>query len=73
VSTSIPILRVAGCLLVSVQVELRDTLADRFQEDLLTELARSEALGLGWTRTLLHSTMMDSLDKALSNLRHTDQ
>lgn len=43
---NIPILRVGGCLLVTVQVDLKDTLADLFQESLLTSLAKSNATGL---------------------------
>jgi rsbT antagonist protein RsbS len=42
----IPVLHVGGCLLVTVQIDLKDTLADQFQEDLLQELAKSNANGL---------------------------
>ncbi len=42
----IPILRVGGSLLVTVQVDLKDTLADAFQEDVLRALDASDASGL---------------------------
>lgn len=45
-SGSIPILRVGSTLLVSIQVELRDTLADAFQEDVLVEIEKVGARGL---------------------------
>lgn len=43
---NIPVLSVGGCLLVTVQTELKDTLADAFQEDLLTALSKAPARGL---------------------------
>ena len=43
---SIPILRVGSTLLVSLQVELRDTLADAFQEDVLVQIEKVGARGL---------------------------
>lgn len=42
----IPILRVGSTLLVSVQLELRDTLADAFQEDVLIAIEKTRARGL---------------------------
>lgn len=42
----IPILRVRNVLIVSIQVDLHDTLVQRMQEDLLRELERSPARGL---------------------------
>ena len=45
-SRGIPVLRVGDALLVTVQIDLKDTLADVFQEDLLSALARSTATGL---------------------------
>jgi rsbT antagonist protein RsbS len=42
----IPILRVGGVLLVTVQTELRDTVADAFQQDLLEAIDRHAAKGL---------------------------
>lgn len=43
---SIPILRVGSTLLVTVATELKDTVADAFQEDLLLAIERSDAEGL---------------------------
>ena len=43
---SIPILRVGPNLLATVHVELRDAVAEAFQEDILTELERRRAAGL---------------------------
>lgn len=42
----VPILRIGSTLLASVQVELRDTVAEQFQEELLVELERTGARGL---------------------------
>jgi rsbT antagonist protein RsbS len=43
---SIPILRVADNLLVTVQTELHDAVAEAFQEDLLATIERTGAAGL---------------------------
>lgn len=43
---SIPILRVGRNLLVTVQTDLHDAIADAFQEDLLEAIARTNAAGL---------------------------
>lgn len=43
---SIPILRVADNLLVTVQTDLHDAVADAFQEDLLVTIERTGAAGL---------------------------
>jgi rsbT antagonist protein RsbS len=43
---SIPILRVGRNLLATVHVELRDQVAEAFQEDVLAELERRRAAGL---------------------------
>jgi len=43
---SIPILRVGSNLLVTVQTELHDAVAEAFQEDLLLAIERSGAAGL---------------------------
>lgn len=45
-SGPIPILRVGQTLLVTVHVELRDTVAEVFQEDLLGAIEKSGARGL---------------------------
>mgnify|MGYP003453504744 FL=1 len=42
----IPILRVADNLLVTVQTDLHDAVADAFQEDLLVTIERTGAAGL---------------------------
>lgn len=43
---SIPILRVGDTLLATVHVDLRDDVAEAFQEDVLTELEKRRAAGL---------------------------
>jgi len=43
---SIPVLRIGSTLLASIQVELRDTIADAFQEDILQTIAKTGATGL---------------------------
>lgn len=43
---SIPVLRIGSTLLASIQVELRDTIADAFQEDILLTIAKTGATGL---------------------------
>jgi rsbT antagonist protein RsbS len=43
---AIPILRVGQNLLATIHIELRDAVADAFQEDILTELERRRAAGL---------------------------
>jgi rsbT antagonist protein RsbS len=45
-SIAIPILRIGSTLIASVQIELKDTVAEAFQEDLLTEMERTGAQGL---------------------------
>jgi len=42
----IPILRVASTLLATIHVELRDDVAEAFQEDVLAEIERTGATGL---------------------------
>lgn len=42
----IPILRVGGNLLATVHIELRDAIAEAFQEDILSELEKQRAAGL---------------------------
>jgi rsbT antagonist protein RsbS len=43
---SIPVLKIGSTLLASIQVELRDTIADAFQEDILETIAKTGATGL---------------------------
>ena len=45
-SMNVPILRIGSTLLASVQVDLRDTVADAFQEDVLLAIERGGAAGL---------------------------
>lgn len=42
----VPILRIGDTLIATVQVDLRDTVADAFQEDVLVEIERIGAKGL---------------------------
>ena len=42
----IPILRLGSTLLVSIQIELRDAVAESFQADVLTEIERRGTTGL---------------------------
>lgn len=53
----IPILRVGENLLVSVQTELRDTVAEAFQEDILAAIERGGAAGL-----IIDITALDVVD-----------
>jgi len=43
---SIPVLRVGNTLLCTVQIDLRDTVADAFQEDVLSAISQTGAPGL---------------------------
>jgi rsbT antagonist protein RsbS len=43
---TIPVLQVRSTLVVTIQVELRDTIADAFQEDVLQRIAVTSAGGL---------------------------
>lgn len=44
--SSIPILRIGHTLLVTIQVELRDTVAEAFQESVLAKISETAAAGL---------------------------
>lgn len=59
----VPILRVAGVLLVSIQVDLVDTLATALQEDLLTEIGRTSADGL-----IIDVTGLESIDSFVARV-----
>lgn len=59
----VPILRVAGVLLVSIQVDLVDTLATALQEDLLTEIGRTAADGL-----IIDVTGLESIDSFVARV-----
>ncbi len=43
---TIPIMRIGSLLLTTVQIELRDQTAEEFQNDILTEIERTDAAGL---------------------------
>lgn len=45
-SGAVPILRVAGVLLVSIQIDLGDTVAEALQEDILSAIAGTASSGL---------------------------
>jgi rsbT antagonist protein RsbS len=60
---SIPILRVADNLLVTVQTDLHDAVAEAFQEDLLTAIEKSGAAGL-----LIDVTGLDVVDSYVARV-----
>ena len=60
---SIPILRVGRNLLVTVQTELHDAVADAFQEDLLLAIEKSGAAGL-----LIDITGLDMVDSYVARV-----
>jgi rsbT antagonist protein RsbS len=60
---SIPILRVANNLLVTVQTDLHDAVAELFQEDLLAEIEKSGAAGL-----LIDVTGLDVVDSYVARV-----
>lgn len=60
---SIPILRVGENLLVTVQTDLHDAVAEAFQEDLLSEIERTGAAGL-----LIDLTGLDIVDSYVARV-----
>ena len=60
---AIPILRVGATLLTTIQVELRDTVADAFQEDVLSELSRTGSQGL-----IIDVTALDTVDSYVARV-----
>jgi rsbT antagonist protein RsbS len=60
---SIPILRVGRNLLVTVQTELHDAVAEAFQEDLLLAIEKSGAAGL-----LIDITGLDMVDSYVARV-----
>jgi rsbT antagonist protein RsbS len=60
---SIPILRVGPNLLVTVQTELHDAVAEAFQEDLLLAIEKSGAAGL-----LIDITGLDMVDSYVARV-----
>ena len=59
----IPVLRIGSTLLASIQVELRDTIADAFQEDILDKIAKSGATGL-----VIDITGLDMVDSYVARV-----
>lgn len=62
-SMNVPILRIGSTLLASVQVDLRDTVADAFQEDVLAAIERSGAGGL-----VIDITALDVVDSYVARV-----
>ena len=60
---NIPILRVADNLLVTVQTELHDQVAEAFQEDLLAAIEKTGAAGL-----LVDVTALDVVDSYVARV-----
>ena len=60
---SIPVLRVADNLLVTVQTDLHDAVAEAFQEDLLAEIEKTGAAGL-----LIDVTGLDVVDSYVARV-----
>jgi rsbT antagonist protein RsbS len=60
---SIPVLQIGSTLLASIQVELRDTIADAFQEDILDTIARTGATGL-----VIDITGLDMVDSYVARV-----
>jgi rsbT antagonist protein RsbS len=60
---SIPVLRVGEILLVTVQTDLHDAVAEAFQEDLLAEIERTGAAGL-----LVDVTGLDIVDSYVARV-----
>ena len=62
-SGSIPILRVGQTLLATIQVELRDSVAETFQIDLLTHIERTGVRGL-----IIDITGLDMVDSYVARI-----
>jgi rsbT antagonist protein RsbS len=60
---SIPILRVGQTLLATIQIELRDSVAEAFQIDLLTEIERTGVSGL-----VIDITALDMVDSYVARI-----
>ncbi|MCS6914410.1 MAG: STAS domain-containing protein [Myxococcales bacterium] len=59
----VPILRIGRMLLASVQVELRDTVADAFQQDVLAAIEKNGADGL-----IIDITALDIVDSYVARV-----
>jgi rsbT antagonist protein RsbS len=62
-SGPIPILRIGSILLVTVQVELRDAVAEAFQADVLTTIEKSDARGL-----VIDISALDTVDSYVARI-----
>lgn len=60
---TIPILKVAGTLLVTLQTDLHDAVADAFQEDLLTAIERQPVSGL-----IIEISALDTVDSYVARV-----
>jgi rsbT antagonist protein RsbS len=60
---SIPILRVAGTLLVTLQTDLHDAVAEAFQEDLLSAIERQPVSGL-----IIEISALDMVDSYVARI-----
>jgi rsbT antagonist protein RsbS len=60
---TIPILKVAGTLLVTLQTDLHDAVADAFQEDLLSVIEREPVPGL-----LIEISALDTVDSYVARV-----
>ncbi len=61
--SKVPILKIEGFLLVSIQVELHDKLAELLQNDIVETLAHTQAKGV-----LIDVTTLDLVDSFLGRL-----
>ena len=59
----IPILRIGSTLLASIQIELRDTTAKSFQQDVLKSIERTRARGL-----IIDITGLDTVDTFVARI-----
>ena len=62
-ANSVPILRVADTLLVTIQFELHDAMAEAFQQDVLAAIERTGARGL-----LIDITGLDMVDSYVARV-----
>ena len=61
--SAVPVLRVGDTLLVTVQIELHDAVADAFQEDLLVTIEKTGARGL-----IIDITGLDMVDSYVARV-----
>jgi rsbT antagonist protein RsbS len=59
----IPILRIGSNLLATIQVELRDTIAESFQHDVLKAIEKAKARGL-----IIDITALDTVDTFVARI-----